>query len=170
MPAKNDGKTIHRITLRDVPSWVLVDQRLQLRGYFEAQLGLLDRQHHAERCADGAVTVRIGSCDAGTLTAPIMPGWNHTLRLYRPRRDPVREWKVPEAQAIAPTVSRRPSSSCEHADRPSPRCARRTRDAGATYNDVVYWSKPADSRLQSRRRMARRATSGSTSTPATAPS
>ena len=50
--------------------------------------------------ASGAVTVQFGGCTQQTTNClPIEPGWNYTVRLYRPR-EPILNgsWKFPEAQ------------------------------------------------------------------------
>ena len=49
---------------------------------------------------DGSVTIQFGGCDGKTPNClPIMPGWNYTVRLYRPRKEILDgTWKFPEAQ------------------------------------------------------------------------
>jgi hypothetical protein len=35
---------------------------------------------------DGSYTIHFGACDDGRVNClPIQPGWNYTVRLYRPR-------------------------------------------------------------------------------------
>ena len=51
---------------------------------------------------DGSFTVRFGGCDKDAANClPIMPGWNYTVRLYRPRQ-PILDgtWKFPEATPV----------------------------------------------------------------------
>ena len=53
--------------------------------------------------ADGSVTIQFGGCgDATGNCIPIVPGWNYTVRLYRPRKEILDgTWKFPEAQAVS---------------------------------------------------------------------
>jgi hypothetical protein len=53
--------------------------------------------------ADGAVTIRFGGVsDSAPNHLPISPGWNYTVRLYRPRQELLDgSWRFPEAQPIA---------------------------------------------------------------------
>jgi len=50
--------------------------------------------------ADGSVTIQFGGCDhASGNCIPIVPDWNYTVRLYRPRNEILDgAWKFPEAQ------------------------------------------------------------------------
>jgi hypothetical protein len=43
--------------------------------------------------------VQFGGCKPDTVNClPIMPGWNYTVRLYRPRAEILNgSWKFPEA-------------------------------------------------------------------------
>ena len=54
----------------------------------------------AKKDDDGSVTIQFGGCDGKTPNClPIMPGWNYTVRLYRPRKEILDgTWKFPEAQ------------------------------------------------------------------------
>ena len=51
---------------------------------------------------DGAVTVQFGGCVRTIPNClPIMPGWNYTVRLYRPRKVLLDgNWQFPEAQPV----------------------------------------------------------------------
>jgi hypothetical protein len=154
-PEQNDGTTVHRITLRDVPVdgfWSISVYNSQ--GYFE------HNEHEAytvnsitaERCPDGAVTVQFGGYDGVVPNClPIMPGWTYTLRLYRPRPEILSgEWKAPEAQPVTPVVELATELVVWGTPIVSFAAMRDAyfRDAGARYNDIVYWSKPADAKLQ----------------------
>ena len=51
---------------------------------------------------DGSVTVQFGGCQKSTANClPIVPSWNYTVRLYRPRNEIIDgSWKFPEAQPV----------------------------------------------------------------------
>ena len=57
----------------------------------------------ARKGPDGAVTIQFGGCD-GTVAncLPVTPGWNYTVRLFRPRAE-IRDgsWTFPAAQPAA---------------------------------------------------------------------
>jgi hypothetical protein len=105
-PRQNDGKTVHRLTVKDVPVDAFWSISLyNAAGYFEKN----DRNAYsvnnltASKNADGSVTVQFGGCD-GTATncLPIMAGWNYVVRLYRPRKEILDgTWKFPEAAPVA---------------------------------------------------------------------
>ena len=102
VPARNDGKTIYRLNVKDVPVdgfWSI--SLYNKEGYFE----LNDRNAYslnnltAKKNSDGSVTVQFGGCDGKVSNClPIMPGWNYMVRLYRPRIEILNGvWKFPEA-------------------------------------------------------------------------
>ena len=104
-PKENDGKTVQRLTVKDVPvdgfwSISLYDSK----GYFEKNdLGAYSLNNlTAKPNPDGSFTVQFGGCTRQTANClPIMPGWNYTVRLYRPRPEIVDGgWKFPEAQPV----------------------------------------------------------------------
>lgn len=104
VPARNDGKTIHKLTVRgEVPVdgfWSISVYGAD--GYFHKN----DRNSYtlnnitATKDPDGSVTVQFGGCDGKVVNClPIMPGWNYWVRLYRPRREVLDgSWKFPEPQ------------------------------------------------------------------------
>jgi hypothetical protein len=101
-PQANDGKTVHTITVKDVPVdgfWSI--SVYNALGYFEQNdAGAYSINNlTAKPNPDGSVTVQFGGCADDTPNClPIMPGWNYTVRLYRPRKA-LRDgtWKFPEA-------------------------------------------------------------------------
>ena len=104
-PAKNDGKTAYRLTLKDVPVdgfWSI--SLYNAKGYFQKNaLGAYSLNNlTAKQSSDGSVTVQFGGCTKATPNClPIMAGWNYTVRLYRPRAEVLAgTWKLPEAEAI----------------------------------------------------------------------
>jgi hypothetical protein len=106
-PTKNDGKTVHRLTVRDVPVdafWSISVYNAE--GYFQAnkQNAYTLNSITARKSADGSVVVQFGGCDGGKVAncLPIVPGWNYLVRLYRPRPELLSgRWKFPEAQPVS---------------------------------------------------------------------
>ena len=106
-PESNDGKTIHRLTVRDVPVdgfWSI--SIYNARGFFEKNK--LDSYSLNNLTAkpndDGSFTVQFGGCTAkaeNCLVTP--PKWNYVVRMYRPRK-PVLDgtWQFPEPQPVKP--------------------------------------------------------------------
>jgi para-nitrobenzyl esterase len=104
-PKANDGKTVHKTTVKDVPvdgfwSITVYDQE----GHFiPNDLGVYSLNNLGAKVnTDGSVTVQFGECRKDTQNClPIAPGWNYTVRLYRPRKAIVNNtWKFPEAKPV----------------------------------------------------------------------
>ncbi len=102
-PEKNDGVTPYRLTVRDVPVdgfWSISVYNAQ--GYFEANPfdAYTVNDLTAKKNHDGSVTIHFATCDGALDNClPIMPGWNYTVRLYRPRPEILHgTWTFPEAQ------------------------------------------------------------------------
>jgi hypothetical protein len=104
-PSKNDGYTVHKLVVRDVP----VDGFWSISLYNEA--GYFQKNAYgayslnnitAKKNADGSVPVQFGGCDGQIPNClPIMKGWNYTVRLYRPRAEILNgTWKFPDALPI----------------------------------------------------------------------
>jgi hypothetical protein len=53
--------------------------------------------------ADGSVTIQFGRREKATGNyIPIVPDWNYTVRLYRPRKEILDgTWKFPEAKPVS---------------------------------------------------------------------
>jgi hypothetical protein len=103
-PARNDGKTVYRLTVKDVPvdgfwSVIVYDKD----GYIpkNTQGAYSINSITAQKTADGTVTIQFGGFDGKTPNCiPTVPGWNYMVRLYRPREEILGgKWKFPEAQA-----------------------------------------------------------------------
>jgi hypothetical protein len=101
-PAANDGTTVHRLTMADVP----VDGFWSVTVYGPDGYMVkndLDRYSinnvTAKAGSGGAVTVQFGGCTAGVENCiPTPAGWNYTLRFYRPKAGLLDgSWTVPEA-------------------------------------------------------------------------
>ena len=104
-PQKNDGKTVYRLSVKDVP----VDGFWSVsvyngKGYYEKnKLNAYTLNNiTAEKDADGTVNVQFGGCDGKIENCiPIVKDWNYTVRLYRPRQ-PILDgsWTFPEPQPV----------------------------------------------------------------------
>jgi len=104
-PSKNDGTTVHRLTVKDVPVdafWSI--SVYNAGGYFQKNAfdAYLLNSLTAKKDTDGSVSVQFGGCDGKIANClPIMPDWNYMVRLYRPRTEILdATWKFPEAQAV----------------------------------------------------------------------
>ena len=104
-PTHNDGKTIYRLTVKDVPVdgfWSISVYNKD--GFFEqnAQNAYTLNNITAKPEADGSYTIQFGGCDGTTANClPIMPGWNYTVRLYRPQPSILDgTWKFPAAEPV----------------------------------------------------------------------
>lgn len=102
-PEHNDGTTVHRLTVKDVPVdgfWSI--SVYNASGYFEiVGPGAVSLNNlTARKDADGAVTVQFGGCAVATPNClGVMPGWNYVVRLYRPRPEVLDgRWIFPVAQ------------------------------------------------------------------------
>ena len=56
----------------------------------------------ATKGPEDAVTIQFGGCEGKTQNClPITPGWNYTVRLFRPRTEVLNgTWKFPEAEPV----------------------------------------------------------------------
>jgi hypothetical protein len=104
-PSKNDGKTVYRLDVKDVPVdgfWSISVYNAQ--GFF--QLNPLNAYSlnniTARKNADGSVPVQFGDCDGKVPNClPITAGWNYVVRLYRPRAEALAGmWKFPNPQRV----------------------------------------------------------------------
>ena len=102
-PEHNDGETVYRLTLRDLPidSWWGVSV-YNAAGYFEKN----DRDIYTINSlngvpdADGAYTIQFGgNADDAANCLPIFPNWNYAVRLYLPHQEVIDgSWTLPAAQ------------------------------------------------------------------------
>ncbi|HEX5035083.1 MAG TPA: DUF1254 domain-containing protein [bacterium] len=104
-PTKNDGKTIQKLTVKDVPVdgfWSISVYNAQ--GYFEANPYNAYSLNNltAAKSPDGSVAVQFGGCDGKIPNClPITPGWNYLVRLYRPRPEILEgKWTFPAAKPV----------------------------------------------------------------------
>lgn len=101
----NDGKTLYALVVRDVPVdgfWSVSVYNAE--GYFQENPfdAYALNNVTAKRSADGSIAIQFGGCDGKVPNClPTMPGWNYTVRLYRPRKEILDEtWAFPDPQPI----------------------------------------------------------------------
>jgi hypothetical protein len=103
-PKQNDGKTAYQLTVKDVPVdgfWSV--SIYNKAGFFEknARNAYSVNNVTAKPNADGSVTIHFGGDENAPNYLPITPGWNYTVRLYRPRQEILNgSWKFPEPQPM----------------------------------------------------------------------
>ncbi len=102
-PAQNDGATIHKLTVKDVPVdgfWSVTVYNAE--GYLEPNPYNAYSVNNitAKKGADGSAAIQFGGCDGEIPNClPIMKGWSYTVRLFRPRPEILDgRWRFPEAQ------------------------------------------------------------------------
>jgi hypothetical protein len=104
-PSKNDGTTIYKLNVKDVPVdgfWSI--SLYNAEGYFEPNN--LDaytlNNITAKRAADDSVVIQFGGCEGKIPNClPIMKGWNYMVRLYRPRAEILNgKWTFPHAEPV----------------------------------------------------------------------
>lgn len=102
-PARNDGSTVYKLTVRNVPVdgfWSVTvynaEGQFQPNEYNAYSVNNLT----AKKGADASVAIQFGGCDGKIPNClPITPGWNYTVRLFRPRAEILDgTWSFPLAQ------------------------------------------------------------------------
>jgi hypothetical protein len=101
-PAHNDGSTIYKLTVRDVPVdgfWSVTVYNTE--GYFQPNPynAYSVSSITAKSSPDGSVAIQFGGCDGAVPNClPVTSGWNYTVRLFRPRPEVLDgRWKFPLA-------------------------------------------------------------------------
>jgi hypothetical protein len=102
-PKANDGETPYSLTVKDVPVdgfWSITVYNA--KGFYEAPENAISVNNvTAKKDADGAVTVHFGGDPSQPNFLRIMPGWNYTVRLYRPKAEILEgKWTFPEAAPV----------------------------------------------------------------------
>lgn len=102
-PANNDGTTVYRLNVKDVPVdgfWSV--SLYDAEGYYEKNEynAYSINNITAKKSDGGAIDIQFGGCDGKVPNClPIMTGWNYTVRLYRPREEILNgTWQFPEPQ------------------------------------------------------------------------
>jgi hypothetical protein len=104
-PAKNDGHTVYKLTVKNVPVDAFWSVSVyNAAGYFEKNPydAYTLNNITAKKGPEGTITIQFGGCDGKIPNClPIMPGWNYTVRLYRPRPEILSgKWTFPAAIAV----------------------------------------------------------------------
>lgn len=104
-PPKNDGTTVYRLNVKDVPVDAFWSVSLyNAEGYFaKNQYGVYNINNvTAKKGPDDSVAIQFGGCDGQIPNClPIVKDWNYIVRLYRPRGEILEgRWKLPEAHPM----------------------------------------------------------------------
>ncbi|MGA7781298.1 MAG: DUF1254 domain-containing protein [Paraburkholderia sp.] len=104
-PLKNDGKTVYRLKVKDVPVDAFWSVSVyNAKGYFQknAYNAYTLNDLTAKKDADGSISVQFGGCNGQIANClPIVAGWNYTVRLYRPRAEILSgAWTFPEPTPV----------------------------------------------------------------------
>jgi hypothetical protein len=104
-PARNDGKTVYRLNVINVP----VDAFWSVSVYNEAGFFEPNASNAysvngitGKKSPDGSIVVQFGGCEGKIPNCiPTMQGWNYTVRLYRPRAEILNgRWRFPEPTPV----------------------------------------------------------------------
>lgn len=105
VPARNDGSTVYRLHVADVPVdgfWSV--SLYNANGYYEKnpQNAYTLNNLTAKKSADGSIDIQFGGCDGQVPNClPTMAGWNYMVRLYRPRAEILEgRWTFPDAVPV----------------------------------------------------------------------
>ncbi len=104
-PTKNDGSTVYRLNVKNVPVdgfWSI--SLYNAEGYFQQNEYNAYSLNNitAKKSDDGSIAVQFGGCDGKIPNClPTEKGWNYMVRLYRPRAEILNgKWKFPEPQPV----------------------------------------------------------------------
>ncbi len=105
-PPRNDGTTIYKLNVKKVPVDAFWSVSVyDAKGYYQKNPydAYTLNNLTAKKMEDGAIAIQFGGCDGKIPNClPTMPGWNYTVRLYRPRAVILNgSWKFPEAQPVS---------------------------------------------------------------------
>ncbi|WP_332693879.1 DUF1254 domain-containing protein [Bosea sp. (in: a-proteobacteria)] len=104
-PSGNDGKTVYKLVVKDVPVNGFWSVSLYNReGYYEKNPydAYTLNNLTAKKSGDGSIAIQFGGCDGKVPNClPITTGWNYMVRLYRPRNEILSgKWTFPAAQPV----------------------------------------------------------------------
>ena len=123
-PARNDGSTTYKLTVRDIPVdgfWSLTVYNGE--GYFQPNPtnAYAVNSITAKQAPDGSVTIQLGGCGGNMANClPIAQGWNYTVRLFQPPRNPQWHLEIPRGPACELSPWRRRQFKEESAVYPRP--------------------------------------------------
>jgi hypothetical protein len=105
VPARNDGRTVHRLALKEVPVdgfWSISVYDADGRFAPNTQKAYSVNSVTAKPEPDGSIVVQFGGCDGKIANClPTPPDWSYMVRLYRPRPELLAgAWIFPEAKAV----------------------------------------------------------------------
>jgi len=101
---RNDGKTPHAVTVKDVPVdafWSITVYNAD--GYLEAnELGVNSYNNFsAKPNEDGSFTIHFGGDPKSVNYLPITKGWNYAARMYQPRKEILDgSWTFPSIKPV----------------------------------------------------------------------
>ncbi len=102
-PAHNDGKTVYKLTVKDVPVegfWSI--SVYDHKGHFvpNPQNAYSLNNLTAKSAQDGSFAIQFGGCDGSIPNClPTPPAWNYLVRLYRPKPEILSgAWTFPEPE------------------------------------------------------------------------
>jgi hypothetical protein len=105
VPARNDGSTVYRLHVADVPVdgfWSV--SLYNAEGYYQKNPQNVYTLNNltAKKSADGSIDIQFGGCDGQVPNClPTMAGWNYMVRLYRPRAEILEgRWTFPDAVPV----------------------------------------------------------------------
>jgi hypothetical protein len=104
-PAHNDGKTIYKLLVKDVPVygfWSISVYDDKGRFVPNPQNAYSLNNLTAKPAGDGSFAIQFGGCDGAIPNClPVPTGWNYLVRLYRPKPEILTgAWTFPEPQAV----------------------------------------------------------------------
>lgn len=102
-PPQNDGQLPYTVTVKDVPVdafWSITAYNKD--GMYEAPENSISvNSVTAKKNSDGSTTVHFGGDPKAANYLRTMPGWNYTVRLYRPRKEILDgSWSFPEPHPV----------------------------------------------------------------------
>jgi hypothetical protein len=109
-PAHNDGTTIYRMNIKDVPVdgfWSI--SVYDAHGYFvpNALDAYTLNSITSKKSSSGTIAIQFGGCDGKVPNClPVPPDWNYMVRLYRPRADALEgSWSFPQAYSVGASAT-----------------------------------------------------------------